>query len=144
MNYILEGLDCAHCAAKIERELNKIEGLEPVSVNFAAKSLHLDPAFAPAAQKVIDRIEPGVKLIPQSQGEGEPGGDGRKGWQEYLSSFRILAAGVLFLIGLIFQKPSPPPPTGWGVRSLPGRLYTGRGTGAGSGLPKYWPGTDFR
>ncbi|MGB4170682.1 MAG: heavy metal-associated domain-containing protein, partial [bacterium] len=36
MNYILEGLDCAHCAAKIERELNKIEGLEPVSVNFAA------------------------------------------------------------------------------------------------------------
>ena len=104
MNYILEGLDCAHCAAKIERELNKIEGLEPVSVNFAAKSLHLDPAFAPAAQKVIDRIEPGVKLIPQSQGEGEPGGDGRKGWQEYLSSFRILAAGVLFLIGLIFQK----------------------------------------
>jgi len=103
MHYVLEGLDCAHCAAKIERELNKIEGIGPVSVNFATKSLHLDPAFAPVAQEIIDRIEPGVKLIPFPH-KAEVAATGRKGWRENISLYRILAAGLLFLGGLILEK----------------------------------------
>ena len=37
--YILEGLDCANCAARIENRLSKIEGLEDVSVTYATKQL---------------------------------------------------------------------------------------------------------
>ena len=33
-SYRLEGLDCANCAAKLERELAKIEGVDSVTVNF--------------------------------------------------------------------------------------------------------------
>lgn len=104
MHYLLEGLDCPHCAAKIERELNKIEGIGPVSVNFAAKSLHLDPSHAPAAQAIIERIEPGVKLVPLEQREGSFGDPGQKGWQAKVVFYRTLAAALFFVIGLIFQK----------------------------------------
>lgn len=34
MRYALVGLDCPNCAAKLERELRKVKGLEDVKVNF--------------------------------------------------------------------------------------------------------------
>ena len=37
--YILENLDCANCAAKIERKLSKLPELSDVSVTFATKQL---------------------------------------------------------------------------------------------------------
>lgn len=37
---LLEGLDCANCAAKIEHKAGKIAGVEEVGVNFAAKKLY--------------------------------------------------------------------------------------------------------
>ena len=39
--YILENLDCANCAAKIERKLSKLPELNDVSVTFATKQLRL-------------------------------------------------------------------------------------------------------
>ena len=30
----LEGLDCANCAAELERAIQKIEGIESVSISF--------------------------------------------------------------------------------------------------------------
>ena len=30
----LEGLDCAHCAAKIEERVSKLEGVKSVVINF--------------------------------------------------------------------------------------------------------------
>ena len=32
--YKLQDLDCANCAAKMERAINKIDGVEAASVNF--------------------------------------------------------------------------------------------------------------
>ena len=39
--YILENLDCANCAAKIERKLSKLPELNDVSVTFATKQLRV-------------------------------------------------------------------------------------------------------
>ena len=39
--YILENLDCANCAAKIERKLSKLPELSDVSVTFATSSFDL-------------------------------------------------------------------------------------------------------
>ena len=40
--YILENLNCAHCAGKIEKKIAATEGYENVSFNFATKELHLE------------------------------------------------------------------------------------------------------
>lgn len=37
---ILDGLDCANCASKIERKIEKLKGIQDVSVNFAMKQLY--------------------------------------------------------------------------------------------------------
>ena len=37
--YILEGLDCANCAKKIEDKIANTEGYEEVSVNFSTLKL---------------------------------------------------------------------------------------------------------
>jgi len=39
---ILEGLDCANCAAKIEDKIKKLESVEEVSLNFITKTLSIE------------------------------------------------------------------------------------------------------
>lgn len=38
----LEDLDCAHCAAKIEKEIAKLDGVDNVSVSFLAQKITLE------------------------------------------------------------------------------------------------------
>ena len=38
-NYILEDLDCANCAAKIEEGVKKIEGVTECSVSFVTEKM---------------------------------------------------------------------------------------------------------
>lgn len=42
----LEDLDCANCAAKMERAIAKVEGVESVSVNFFTQKMTLEAADA--------------------------------------------------------------------------------------------------
>lgn len=65
--FILQGLDCANCAAKIEAAVQRELGLNDAHINFAAQSIYLPHEAADQVQRIIDRIEPGVQLINTSQ-----------------------------------------------------------------------------
>lgn len=71
--YILEGLDCAHCAAKIENGVSKIQGAENCSVNFATKIISYDldeekqEEVSNNVRKVIKKIEPDIDIKSKSQ-----------------------------------------------------------------------------
>ena len=52
----LENLDCANCAAKLERAIAKIDGVENVSVNFMAQRMNLQ-LNDKGAQRVIEEIK---------------------------------------------------------------------------------------
>ncbi|HHW48778.1 MAG TPA: heavy metal transporter [Clostridiaceae bacterium] len=62
--FILEGLDCANCAAKIENAINKVDGVKEATVNFLTTKLTIDgedekmPAIIRAAEEIIKKIEP--------------------------------------------------------------------------------------
>nr|WP_256718149.1 heavy metal translocating P-type ATPase [Paenibacillus borealis] len=66
--WVLEGLDCANCAMKIENKVKKIEGVSSCSVNFAMKMMTLETAAAYAdtvseeAKRTVTTLEPHVKL----------------------------------------------------------------------------------
>ncbi|MBU5331926.1 MAG: heavy-metal-associated domain-containing protein [Anaerocolumna aminovalerica] len=64
----LEGLGCANCAAKMEREINKLDGVQSATVNFMTTKMILEceddklETIVPAAEKIIKKIEPSVTM----------------------------------------------------------------------------------
>lgn len=104
--YILEGLDCANCAAKIEAKLKTMDGVDDVTITFATKQMKLSTknpdAMIPAIQATIDSMEDGVTVTPKersvesvSKKEKEPV------WKNPLFSIGVGAA--LFVVGEILE-----------------------------------------
>lgn len=66
--FILEGLDCANCAAKIEREINGLDGVECASLNLMTTKLVIEgednkmSEIARSAEKIVNKYEPDVKF----------------------------------------------------------------------------------
>ena len=63
----VKNLDCAACAAKIERGLQQVDGVEEVALDFANLMLHVK---VDDIKKVIDeirRIEPDIEIIPEGE-----------------------------------------------------------------------------
>lgn len=63
MIYELKNLDCPHCAAKIEDELKKIDGLSDTTVNFASKTVLINEGLEEKAEEAIKKVDPNIKLI---------------------------------------------------------------------------------
>ena len=105
MRCTVEGLDCPNCAGKIERELQTIPGMEGTKLNFATKSLNLPQDKLKIAQEVIDRIEPGIKLVIASDQSADQG--------EKRRLFLIFITGILFVIGFVFNEPLHQTPYSW-------------------------------
>ncbi|QWU16610.1 cadmium-translocating P-type ATPase [Paenibacillus sophorae] len=67
--WILEGLDCANCAMKIENRVSKMDGVASCSVNFATKTLTMetDSSFPETGVSQVERtvtsLEPHVRLL---------------------------------------------------------------------------------
>ncbi|SFM25057.1 Cd2+/Zn2+-exporting ATPase [Paenibacillus sp. 1_12] len=65
---ILEGLDCANCALKIENGVQKISGVSSCSVNFVTKTMTVetekgqDEAIIAEAKKKVNRLEPHIQV----------------------------------------------------------------------------------
>ena len=66
--YVLEDLDCANCAAKIENAVGKLEGVNKCKVTFMTQKMILDveedkaDKVAKEAKKLIKKLEPDVEM----------------------------------------------------------------------------------
>ena len=62
----LEGLDCANCAAKIERDVARLDGVEKASVTLMTQRMVISadeekmPGILCAAEKIVNKYEPDV------------------------------------------------------------------------------------
>lgn len=66
--FILEGLDCANCALKIEKGISKMEGIASCSVNFVNKTMNVElnsgnEEIIEAAKKKVLSLEPGIRVV---------------------------------------------------------------------------------
>lgn len=67
--YQIEDLCCANCAAKIEEQIRKLEGVNSASVNFLTQKLTLDAedtrleSVLNEAERIIKKIEPDCVLV---------------------------------------------------------------------------------
>ncbi|EHR36761.1 cation transporter [Facklamia languida] len=66
--FILEGLDCANCAAKMEQAINELDGVNKVTVNFMTTKLVIEgeeekmPAILAEAEKIVKKFEPDTRM----------------------------------------------------------------------------------
>jgi hypothetical protein len=67
--YKLEDLDCANCAAKMERAVSKLDGVESVSISFLTQRMYLDAdesrfdEIMDSVVKTCRKIEPDCRII---------------------------------------------------------------------------------
>lgn len=67
--YNLEDLECAHCAAKMEDAIGKIDGVISASISFMTQKLTIEAEekdldkILKAAQKAIKKIEPDCRIV---------------------------------------------------------------------------------
>ncbi len=68
-SFKLQDLGCANCAAKIEKEISQLEGVNSVRVNFMMEKLILDAeqdqfdAIFNQAQKIANKYEPDLLIL---------------------------------------------------------------------------------
>lgn len=67
-NFRLENLDCANCAAKMERKINKLDGVNAATVNFMTQKFTIDfednreAEIMEKAEKIMKSIESGIVI----------------------------------------------------------------------------------
>ncbi|MBQ8175095.1 MAG: cation transporter [Clostridia bacterium] len=67
--WVLEDLDCAHCAMKMEQGISKIQGVVSASVNYLSARLTIEAEEADLdriikeAVKICKKIEPDCRII---------------------------------------------------------------------------------
>jgi len=65
----LQDLDCANCAAKMERKISKIKGVEEVNVSFMTQKMIITAddenfdSIMDEVVKVCSKVEPDCKII---------------------------------------------------------------------------------
>ncbi|MPM82354.1 Cadmium, zinc and cobalt-transporting ATPase [bioreactor metagenome] len=65
----LKGLDCANCAAKIERAIGKLHGVSAASVQFVTAKMTIEAediqmeAIIKEVKAIVKKIEPDVVVI---------------------------------------------------------------------------------
>ena len=100
--YLLEHLDCAHCAAKMEAKIAELEGIQSATITFATKQLRITAAhpeqFIESIRAVCSAIEAEVKVIEREAGSTKKSG------AENTRAVMELVLGAFFLgIGLLLS-----------------------------------------
>ncbi len=66
--FLLEGLCCANCAAKIETGINKLDGIDNATISFLTSKLVIETAEEPSKEllkkieKTVHKVEPDVEM----------------------------------------------------------------------------------
>ncbi|WP_270268460.1 heavy metal translocating P-type ATPase [Enterococcus faecium] len=108
-SYRLEGLDCANCAMKIEKGVQKINGVKEATVNFTSGKLTIDAeedhlaTIEQETKKVVKELEPDVKVTEIDKEKVSEHGNEKK----RNTLFRILfsLAGIALLLLFDFNEP---------------------------------------
>lgn len=68
LKFKIKGLDCANCAAELERAIQKVDGVESATISFMAERMTLEidkerkEEVIEKVNKVVKREEPDVTL----------------------------------------------------------------------------------
>lgn len=101
--YIVEHVDCAHCAAKMEEKIRELPGVEMATLTFATKQLKVvadnQEELLPQIQKACASVEDGVTIIPKEEVKAEKHGEKKSIFAENKAEILTIAAGAVLFVG---------------------------------------------
>ncbi|GAB6189620.1 heavy metal translocating P-type ATPase [Marinitoga arctica] len=113
--FILEGLDCASCAAKIEENVKKLNDVEGVTVNFITKTLTVkvnDENKIKEIENLVKKIEPEVEIYEKEnkndhnhEHSHEHGHNHGESFNKKFEIIRLFSALAVFITALLLKDP---------------------------------------
>lgn len=111
--FLLKGLNCANCAAKIEKEVNNIDGVENAVVNFVATKLIVEikdekdlKNIEKSIREIVKRLEPDVEVKEIVKGKTnfhshEEHAHEHEEEDNKKAGIKLAISAVLFIIALV-------------------------------------------
>lgn len=109
-SYRLEGLDCANCAMKIEKNVQQIEGVKQATVNFATGKMNIEAepaqlaAIEQEAKEIVHELEPDVTVTEINKETKKADQRSHEG-RDTLIRIGLSALGVVALLWLAPAEP---------------------------------------
>lgn len=100
--FLLNGMDCPHCAGLIEQEVAALENVTEAQVNLMNRCLTVQfegKLSQSQIEKIVHAHEPDVDVTPWQR---EKAADSGEKW----ALWRLVIGGVLFLLGLALPHPA--------------------------------------
>lgn len=109
--FILEGLCCANCAAKIERQASGIEGVKRATINFVSKKLIMEinelddyDRITQKVKKIVNMVEPDINVILEDDiGVNDNNHEENQDRDNKKKLIRLAVGTVIFAVALIFS-----------------------------------------
>ncbi len=105
--YRIQNLDCAACAAKIENALNRTQGVQSASVDFATGRLHISAAPDVDVPEVVRKADPEVQVVKDSQHAAAMDDNTEGGFHARRSLLVLLVCALLFAVVLALDYGGP-------------------------------------
>jgi Cd2+/Zn2+-exporting ATPase len=113
---LLEGLSCANCAAKIERQVQALDGVASASLDFVTQRLTIEvvdaasfPRLVEQASRIATSVEPEIVVVDCSAAEAESTKESDEAEDAERIRTRdvlpVVAGFLLFLAALVFTFP---------------------------------------
>lgn len=107
--FILEGLDCPNCAAKIERKICNIDGMKSANLNFVSKKLTMEidesydnDSIIAEVKKIVKQIEPDVNILSKNDFRINDDSKEEKDDRNH-ELIRLIMGSILFATAMIFK-----------------------------------------
>lgn len=111
--YVLEGLSCSSCAAKIEKDIGKLTGVSFAAVNFVSKILTVEMEdsleaddFIANADAIIKRHEPEIIMIEKNSAK-PPEKVESTDCERWVRRISFCIGAILFIAAIVFDFAKP-------------------------------------
>jgi Cd2+/Zn2+-exporting ATPase len=112
--FLLKGLDCANCAAKIEAQVQKTEGITNSSLDFVSKKLTVEAENPKHMETIVERVtsivhklEPDVEVVAlEKQNNAHHDPDHGAGETKNIVQ-KLIFGGILTLVPILTNLPQP-------------------------------------
>ena len=106
--FIMKGLHCANCAAKIEKGIQDISGIHSASLDFVGKRLVLEYENVANGERIlgdvkniINKIEQGVEIVEKKLAHKE---ELEENNTIKLEIFKLIGALVIYVAAIMFKS----------------------------------------
>ena len=106
--YLLQGLDCANCASKIENALKSMDQIISATVSFMTTTLKIETKdnyrgdLTKDVERIVHKLEPDISVVDKTEAKKEDSHDhASEGKSELIM---LIIGAIIFGAGMVFER----------------------------------------